>query len=197
MSERRADAPPVDARALLPDGAAAREVLARRAEELLRSRGSPEEGAEEGALFLRVHTGGGERFGLPHRHLDEILYPRGLRRVPGAPAHIAGVINRRGELLAVIDLNPLFSRPPQGVGEASRIVVVRSRAAGGATVTAGLLVAAVEDEERYREDRLERAFAAKTLADTAFVRGLHQGRVTLLDPDALLHDPALWVDDSK
>ena len=171
---------------LLPDSERAQRLLAQRAAELRAG-----EQAEEmrGDPFLRF-TCAGEAFGLPLARLDEILYPNGLRRVPGAPAHLAGVINRRGELLTVLDLAPLFSLTPGERGDDARIVVV---AAGG--VTAGLLVDTVEDEGRFITEELEPPFASAAVGNTAWVRGLHAGRVTLIDAEALLTDPAIQVNE--
>ncbi|MES9855123.1 MAG: chemotaxis protein CheW [Sedimenticola sp.] len=177
------------ARQRLPKGVEAESILARRAEELL-SGSTPDEETNNSRIFLRCRTGADEWFGLPYHYLDEILSTNGLCNVPGTPEHIVGVINIHGELPVVIDVNPLFSLPPQKVIESSRIVVIRA-----AGTHAGLLVEDVEDEEVYQEEQVEQAFTSSSVTNMAHVIGLYDGRVTLLDLQALLTDPVIRVND--
>lgn len=51
---------------------------------------------------------GSQCFGLPVKHIREVLARPSLVKVPGAPAHLAGLINLRGEILTVLDLAPLI-----------------------------------------------------------------------------------------
>jgi len=66
----------------------------------------PEESGEKiAALSFEL---GGEIFAVELKHLAETRRATPLRRVPGAPSHLAGVMNLRGELVPVIDLGPIL-----------------------------------------------------------------------------------------
>lgn len=49
-------------------------------------------------------------------------------RVPGAPAHVAGLVQLRGKVVPVVDLRALFGLPPIERGIDARIVVVQQNA---------------------------------------------------------------------
>lgn len=48
----------------------------------------------------------------------------GATRVPGSPAHVAGLVQLRGRVLPVVDLRPRFGLAAQEPGVEARIVVV-------------------------------------------------------------------------
>ena len=70
---------------------------------------------------LRV---GRETLGLPISLVREIVRVPEITPVPNAPAHIEGVINLRGRIIAVIDLGKRFGEAPIERNSKSRIVVV-------------------------------------------------------------------------
>jgi purine-binding chemotaxis protein CheW len=65
----------------------------------------------------------------------EVLMLEGHTRVPGAPPHVLGVVNRRGTVLPILDLRPLLSLPPRPIQPGARALVVQSE-----DVQVGLLV---------------------------------------------------------
>jgi purine-binding chemotaxis protein CheW len=87
------------------------------------------------ATYVRLRVGD-EHYALPVETVLEVARPASLTPVPGAPAHLLGVMNLRGEVLPVVDLAALSGL--RGPGEPTVIVVVE---AGGAR--AGLAVDAV------------------------------------------------------
>nr|CRH05193.1 putative CheW-like protein [Candidatus Magnetococcus massalia] len=188
-SDERHDPSVLGAHCYMPHGDEAQRLLKERADNLSREREVEQESREE-ERYLRIHLGEGERYGLPFALLEEILHVRGLRAMPGVPSHIAGVLNRRGELLTVVDPAPLFGCETQQLDEGSRIVVVR-----GEEGMAGLLVSEVEDEVSFYRDELTPAFPTRNVAKR-FIRGIHLGCVTLLDPRALLASPEVQVNQT-
>ncbi|OSM00214.1 chemotaxis protein CheW [Magnetofaba australis] len=176
----------------LPTDEHARHTLAQRAKLLAGSEDDKSRELAQNEWFLRFHTGGEERYGLPFHCLEEILYVTGLRAIPGAPRHIVGVVNRRGALLTVMDLNPLFGNPSQEIHPEGRIIVTH---AGDLTV--GLLAREVEDEEHGSSEEILPTFPSSAVENLGAIRGIYQGRVTLLNPDALLRDPQILVNDAE
>lgn len=51
---------------------------------------------------------GGQLFGLPILHVQDVFAVNRLTRVPLAPAEIAGVLNLRGRIVTLIDLRRRF-----------------------------------------------------------------------------------------
>ena len=67
---------------------------------------------------------GREELGARIDQVKEIIEMTHITRMPKAPSFIEGVINLRGEVVAVIDLAKQFDLPASERGEKTRIVVV-------------------------------------------------------------------------
>ncbi|MEO5364901.1 MAG: chemotaxis protein CheW [Magnetococcus sp. WYHC-3] len=175
---------------LFPTSAGARQVLERRAASLSQQRESAAS-PNLGEAFIRVQIGARERFGLPSRFVDEILYPHGLTPLPGAPAFIAGLVPRRGELLTVLNLAALFDLPAAPEGDLQReprIVVLLHPPA----TPVGLLADRLETRDEYPPGSLAPAFPGRV--DPRLLLGIYQGQIAMLDIPALLSSPRLTVD---
>jgi purine-binding chemotaxis protein CheW len=130
----------------------------------------------------------GERFGASITSVKETLVLRPITRVFLVPPFVAGLVNLRGDVVAVLDLGVMLGLPEIGVTDDSRIVLVRASGR-----SAGLLV------DRLLEPRSYEALAdpPATLAPetAALVAGVltEGGGVPLavLDVDRLLDDERL------
>lgn len=180
----------------IPDSPHARAVLHRRAVRLA-SETDQARRAPRGDLFLAVRLGAREHYGIPYRWLDEIVRPRGLTPVPGTPPFFAGVMPRRGQLLAVLDLARLLGVAENdgadegtAMGDAeTRLVIV---SAAGYSV--GLRVAEVLGNDRYRAESLGPALPGAA-GEENWITGIHAGRLAMLDLEALLGDPRIRIEE--
>jgi purine-binding chemotaxis protein CheW len=68
---------------------------------------------------------GGELFGLDAKVVSEFMHRRGMVPIPGKPAYAAGVINRRGEILTVIDIRSLLKADT--LADAPEVIVLTHR----------------------------------------------------------------------
>lgn len=82
----------------------------------------PEDGSREDFLVFRI---GGEHFAIQAVSLRQILESPPIVPLPNAPPHLLGIINLRGEILAVIDLRVPFDLGPSGSHPEERLVVLR------------------------------------------------------------------------
>jgi purine-binding chemotaxis protein CheW len=131
---------------------------------------------------------GDEVLGMDIRTVREIIQCCPMATVPLMPKFLRGVINLRGAVVPVIDLNARFGRPVTTVGKKSCIVIfdaVRS----GERVELGLLVDAVSEVIKIGAEHIEPPpdFGATVRRD--FIRGLAKlgpRFVILLDPDRAL-----------
>ena len=60
---------------------------------------------------------GPEVYGLPLEQLREVARVTQVRRVPGSPAGVAGLVNLRGEIVCALNLHEILSLPPQTASE--------------------------------------------------------------------------------
>ena len=67
---------------------------------------------------------GEEIYGIDVLQVQEVLRITEISPVPGAPNHVLGIINLRGNVVTVVDARTRFGLPPKEVDDASRIIVV-------------------------------------------------------------------------
>src|ERR687896_802658 len=67
----------------------------------------------------------GEVYGLPLEQLREVARVSHLRRVPGAPPGVAGLVNLRGEILCALDVRAILGLPAHASAELPFLVALR------------------------------------------------------------------------
>src|SRR5947209_17105793 len=86
-----------------------------------------------------------ERYAVETRYVREVKELSDYTALPGAPPFLLGVINLRGEILAVIDLRKFFGVADRGVTDLSRVVVL-----GGERAEFGVLADATHEVRTWR-----------------------------------------------
>jgi purine-binding chemotaxis protein CheW len=140
--------------------------------------------AAEPAQFLTFLLGD-ETFAIDILSIKEIIEFRNLTTVPLMPECVRGVLNLRGAVVPVLDLQARFSRPVSLVGKRTCIVIVELNTVHGRQVV-GVLVDAVNEVLDIAHDAIESppAFGSRIRAD--FIRGIgkvDEKFVILLDVD--------------
>jgi purine-binding chemotaxis protein CheW len=139
------------------------------------------------AQFLTFWLGE-EVLGMDIRTVREIIQCGPMATVPLMPDFLRGVINLRGAVVPVIDLNARFGRPPAKIGKKSCIVIFDATRHGERTEL-GLLVDAVSEVIKIAADQIEPPPDFGTAVRRDFIRGIGkvgQRFVILLEPDRAL-----------
>ena len=126
----------------------------------------------------------GERFGLPITAVREILRAVALAPLPGAPPHVEGVLNARGELLAVFDLRARFGLPTRSIEPTDHLVVVQV----GERVVALRVDDADELIDVDDQQLVQPAALSPALRRVAGVAALPDGAVVIHDLSAFLSE---------
>lgn len=121
----------------------------------------------EAQLHLVTFKLGKEEYGVDINSVQEIIRATDITPVPGAPAHVRGVINLRGRIIPVIDLRLRFRLPEIEDGEDRRIVVVE---AGEKRL--GMLVDAVSQVIKFSSAVMEEMPEEATSSDSNYIRGV-------------------------
>lgn len=133
-------------------------------------------------VLLRVE---GQTYGVEIDRLQEVLPLGAIRRVPGAPDYVLGVMHLRGRILPVLDLRLRIGLPRAAL-HPEQLAIMRSHG-----VEAALAVDAVEEIARVPLQMIlpaeEGALgeAGRTIAGVAEVGGR---RVLVLDLDLAVSD---------
>lgn len=131
---------------------------------------------------------GNELFGIDIRAVREIIQCVPMATVPLMPAFVRGVINLRGSVVPVVDLQARLGRAPAVLGPKSCIVIFDTQR-DRERVELGLLVDAVSAVMRMEAEDIEPAPDFGNTVRREFIRGIGKAGsrfVILLDPDRAL-----------
>ncbi len=168
----------------------------RRAARLARVPAEQEKGAQVELVLVRL---GNEIYGLDVQCVSDIRPAELFTRVPRTPDWVAGVVNLRGRILSLLDLQRFLGLPQAEDGERVKpyLVVVE---APGAEMEVALLADEVLDVEALPASRLHDAAGTLRGIRPEYVRGIAErgqdgdgALVVVLDLPALLADKQLIV----
>lgn len=130
-----------------------------------------------------------ETYGIDVMQIREVLRSPVISPVPGAPVFVLGIINLRGNVVAIIDTRSLFNLPPREVDDTSRIIILE---AGDYVV--GFLVDSVSEVAELRNNKIESAPDTGSGEASRFINGLYNrkdGLLILIEASRLLSDEEL------
>lgn len=141
-------------------------------------------GSDASSQYLTFSLGE-EVFAMDIRTVREIIQYGPMTTVPLMPGFVRGVINLRGAVVPVIDLQARFGRAAAKVGKKTCIVIFDSMRSGE-RVELGLLVDAVSEVIEIASEQIEPPpnFGAAVRRD--FIRGMGKVAsrfVIILEPD--------------
>jgi purine-binding chemotaxis protein CheW len=140
------------------------------------------------SLQYLTYSVGDEVFAMDIRSVREIIQYGAMTVVPLMPEFVRGVINLRGAVVPVIDLQSRFGRSKALVGKKTCIVIFDA-STEGEKLELGLMVDAVSEVIDIRESQIEPApqFGATIRRD--FIRGMAKvdgGFIVILEPERAL-----------
>jgi len=133
---------------------------------------------------------GGERYALDIQLAREIVEMIPITPIPRAPPYISGVINLRGEITNIMNLNTLLRLPNQEIHENQKIIVLVPEAASGSNV--GIIVDEVLSVLQVAQSDIENLGEGLASEVSGFVKGI----IKLKGDDSEKKDTDLiiWID---
>ena len=141
-------------------------------------------------LQLVIFQLGGEEFGVEIMQVQEIIRMPEITRIPQSPEYVEGVINLRGKIIVVINLDTRFDLNSKELDDDSRIIIVEV----GDNVV-GMVVDSVSEVLRLATSSVEAApeiISSKIKAD--YLKGvgkLDDRLLILLDLERVLSEEEL------
>lgn len=140
--------------------------------------------AEERGLSVIEFLVGSARYALPASYVREVYRFKELTPLPHTPASIAGIINVRGLMLAVIDIQPLLALPP--VAQAKQMAVIILHAPGREV---GVLTHGMLGMQTIPLSQLHPASQTLSHTPLEYVRGVTNTQLIVIDAEQLLVHP--------
>jgi purine-binding chemotaxis protein CheW len=131
---------------------------------------------------------GKEEYGLEILKVREIFGCMEITSIPRTPSHVRGVINLRGQVIAVVDLRARFGMEPVERTDQTCIIVVEIRR-GGRKICTGIVVDHVSEVLEVPGDAIEDPPSFGSSVDSDFILGMGKIGDTvkiLLDIDKVL-----------
>jgi purine-binding chemotaxis protein CheW len=170
-----------------PDSDDITRVLEERARALARSSDADETSGETiGMVVLAV---GDERYGVEVQDVQEIEPLDKITPIPGTPAFWSGVVNLRGSMYPVLDIERYLGLPVSEAVESPKVALVSRNG-----LSVGLLVDEVPEIRPVKVSEIGPPVADGS-SKAEVVRGVTPDMLSVLDLEALLSDPALVIED--
>lgn len=132
---------------------------------------------------------GGVQYALDINIAREIVEMMPITPVPRAPEHIAGIINLRGEITNILNLNYLMGLPPGSQVENRKIIVLVPEAANGSNV--GLIVDDVQSVLQISAEDIDQM--DESMSREAYVKGI----IKIGKEDSENKNLVIWIDIAK
>ena len=163
-------------------------VLEARASAIAQVTNYPELGDQLEVLEFQLS---GEFYAIETKYVYEVCKLKDLTLLPGTPPFIAGVINLRGRVLAIVDIRKLFEFPSKGLTELNQVIVLSERGN-----EFGILTDSILGVRSLSFSSLQEKLPTLTGIRAQFLKGVTGQMRTVLDGGRLLEDSSLKVDDS-
>ncbi len=130
----------------------------------------------------------GETYAVETCHVREVCQLRDLTPVPCTPSFVAGVMNLRGHILAVVDLRGHFELPVASLTELNRIIVLSDGES-----EFGLLADSIEGACSIAAAELQEGLPTLSGVRGMLVKGITGQMLAVLEGHRLLADDGLKV----
>lgn len=163
---------------LIPKNDIAVQVLQGRAELLAKEELGSFETNE--IAYICFALGNNEQYGIAYQHVRELLHHANMARPPCVPSFIAGVINWRGTLITVVDLNHFFH--PQHAVEAGEFIIVLNVN----EITLGIMIPQIKGSNSYQLAQLSEPLLAAKSVNSEYILGLDKSIIAIINVEALV-----------
>ena len=147
----------------------------------------PEEGSGATAQVV-VFTLGQQVYAIEALHVENIHPLEGLTPIPCTPDFVAGVVNLRGRIVPVVDLQRFMGLDKTTSDENTQVIALN---VGGLEM--GLLANDVRSVGALALDQLGPALPTTTQVASEYTRGVTPDMIVLLDIVAIAHDRRMIV----
>jgi len=142
-----------------------------------------QDATETKVAYVRFQLGEHDYYGIPYHAINEVMHKPMLTKVPGVPEYIAGIINRRGMLISILDLRNFFNTEANAEHKDAYIIVVTED-----NMTIGIMVDAIEGSDTLDPTLLDAPLPSAGIIKPEYILGLHNGVTAIINIEAIMAD---------
>ena len=132
----------------------------------------------------------GEHYALALARVREVCALKDYTPVPCTPDFVLGIINLRGEIHTIIDLQRFFDLPESGITELNKVLIL-----DGDGLRLGILADAILGVRTVRRADVKAPPATVAGLRADYLLGVTGERLIVLDAAKILGDPRIVVND--
>lgn len=169
-----------------PGAEGRKEILRARARELARE--APSQPAAHEFLEVVAFQLADETYALESSYVREIYPLKEFTPLPGLPPFFLGLMNARGQLLAVIDIKKLFDLPAKGLTDLNQVIILHHEG-----LELGILADAVLGLRSVPLAEVQSSLPTLTGIRADYLRGVAKERFVILNAERILLDKNIVV----
>lgn len=130
---------------------------------------------------------GTEQYGIDIKYVENIVRMQKITRVPKVQSYVKGVINLRGEVIAVMSIRCKMGLPEDEFTNKSRIIILKPDQQS----EVGIIVDEVKEVVTLEADEIEKTFYDVKDERVSYINGIgkHNGElISLLDMNIIMSD---------
>lgn len=159
------------------------EILARRAEQLAET---SEKTAIEQSIDVLIFELEQEKIAIDMHYISEVLALEGLTHVPGIPDFVLGVISRRGEIIAIVDLVKFLGLPQKN--NRANLLIIDTDA-----ISFGIAIDGIIEITKLPKTAIQELPEQLPIEQAQFLSGVTKSGITLLNIEYLLSSNQLII----
>lgn len=165
---------------LMPQDAVSQHILAKRAQQFAKPIKDITDNLQE-THYVRFKLGENEQYGIPYNHIKEVIMNTPPTRVPYTTSSIAGIINRHGVLICVLDLKHYFNLKQTTDIKGSHLIVVSAKG-----MNVAISVNTIVGSDSFNSTALSPPLQFEGTINPSYVKGLHKSTIAILKVEALI-----------
>lgn len=167
---------------LMPTDTSSINILKSRANKITRVKQTIlENGEKQGYIHFTLNKF--DHYGIPYKYAIAVIDHTKITKIPFATQYVAGVINYRGLLLTVIDLNKFLCQQETKLETESFVIILRSHAG-----LLGITVDQIKGSNQYTQESLSEITLYDGIVNSKHILGLDKEEIVILNVDSIFKD---------
>ncbi len=131
-----------------------------------------------------------ETYAIGSAFVREVYPLKDFTALPGVPSFILGIINVRGQILPLLELNKFFNLPVKGLGELKNVIILQND-----RIEFGILADIIHGTQTMPVEDILEAPPSVTGIGEKYLRGVTNDHIIVLDAANILNDEKIIVNE--